>query len=718
MADWTQHIENLPDLVLQYPNWIPVSNNKVPTKEGWGNPETWLSYDEIPGKKGIVIDDTPLLVLDFDHVLNKDGTPDKRCTESLPKIVKRIYDLLHGERTYCERSLSGTGLHMIFVLNEQEYHNISFAGGEPGTIPLHDGGREAYDREDAAKLNPPKCEIWYNCVHQFVLTGDITKKTRPKQPPVGGDAAGAVMDFLIDQLEKTSRKEWSGKVREESGTAEEEIPVLSDDERKRLLSALNEIDPDIDYHTWIRVGKACKNSGLPYEEWDAWSRKGDKYESEGKYSTSVKWKTFKYSSTSWNAGTIVNIAKKYGWTSGSQDRDRGIEALTPEEEAKIDAGYQQMKAKKAAQDSSASDPEAGNPIKPEPLQIPTVKAPIGALTLLRKELPEINWIVRDLLTEGLGLLVAPPKSWKSFMCLQLGLCVAAGFPFLGFPTVKGKVLYLDLESTERRPRDRLRVMVKHMKQSEDFDNLQIQTVDAGYKRLDAGFIDQLSQVLKDYPGFSLVIVDVFQRIKGRPARNLNAYEADYAALTALGDFAREHHICVLIVHHTRKAVDASDWANEISGSTGIAGNMDAIFALRKKKREDHEAELHVTGREIRGQTLIVRWDESSFLWSCRGTADDVAAEQFESDYASSPIVQALKKAVDVYGTWCGSVTDLIDAAGYWRLSLSEYKPQQIGTEINRFTRRLSIDGYEVLPQTRKGNKRVYTISKKDNTPFR
>src|ERR1019366_10360379 len=35
---------------------------------------------------------------------------------------------------------------------------------------------------------------------------------------------------------------------------------------------------------------------------------------------------------------------------------------------------------------------------------------------------------------------------KSPLMYQLGLCVAAGVPFLGMPTTQGRVLYFDLEN--------------------------------------------------------------------------------------------------------------------------------------------------------------------------------------------------------------------------------------------------------------------------------
>lgn len=51
-----------------------------------------------------------------------------------------------------------------------------------------------------------------------------------------------------------------------------------------------------------------------------------------------------------------------------------------------------------------------------------------------------DWVVEDLISVGLHLLVGPPKVGKSWLSLLLALCVSAGEPFLGFATAKAGVL--------------------------------------------------------------------------------------------------------------------------------------------------------------------------------------------------------------------------------------------------------------------------------------
>ena len=82
--------------------------------------------------------------------------------------------------------------------------------------------------------------------------------------------------------------------------------------------------------------------------------------------------------------------------------------------------------------------------------------PISAVDLNALDIPEIRWIAKELLPEGVALLSAPPKSYKSFMMLDLCVEVCRGGTFMNHQCNKSHVLYLDLESGKRRPRDRLK----------------------------------------------------------------------------------------------------------------------------------------------------------------------------------------------------------------------------------------------------------------------
>jgi hypothetical protein len=66
-------------------------------------------------------------------------------------------------------------------------------------------------------------------------------------------------------------------------------------------------------------------------------------------------------------------------------------------------------------------------------------------TLEATKFPPREWFIKDLMSNGLYMLVAPPKMGKSFLALDMCLSIANGTPCLGYETVKHGVLYMVLE---------------------------------------------------------------------------------------------------------------------------------------------------------------------------------------------------------------------------------------------------------------------------------
>lgn len=79
-----------------------------------------------------------------------------------------------------------------------------------------------------------------------------------------------------------------------------------------LLELLNHIPPsDLDYQEWVNVGMALKHEGYDCYAWDEWSQHDSRYK-EG--DCDRKWNTFNESSDKIvTGGTIVELAKRYGW---------------------------------------------------------------------------------------------------------------------------------------------------------------------------------------------------------------------------------------------------------------------------------------------------------------------------------------------------------------------------------------------------------------------
>lgn len=660
--EWTQNIENIPNRIRDYYNFIPVAENKAPTSKNWTNEDNWAACDDIEGKRGFVLYDTPFLVLDFDHLREsktakmKDGVKEKYWG------IRKEIQQRAGGATYTEYSCSGCGLHMIFELNPLDYPNMVLTGGEHGTIPLV--SMEEY-RKDPKQ---PKLELYYGCKHQFIFTGNLYAGIQPKQGIISGEAAADVFLFLQSLLEEP------GTIAEDAAT----VNPVTGKERENLLYALNCIDPDCEYGTWIQIGKACKNAGLTLEDWDRWSKRGKKYTAAGDYSCDTKWKTFKVNTKSWNAGTIVRLAKE----SGNYSKQEEVKPEGPN----------------VVYDSESKSFKVAKEI-PKPI-------PRTAAELEEKDIPPIQWIVVDTLPTGLSVVAAPPKSYKSYFALGLCTKVTRGEDFFGHKTVKAGCLYFDLESSDRRPRDRLRQILGDGPKP---GNLYFLTGEDDIRRIGEGFEEQLNSLLDAYTDIKLVVIDVFQLIKPAKKRGMDSYEADYAALGALNYIAKKRDICIMLIHHTKKGKDPSDIFNNMSGSTAMAGAMDTIFIISRENRTDDDAILTVSGRDVKPEELAIRWDAKRFRWSCLGTQEDVAWNKLKKDYDNSNIVKTVKHLLkENDGKWAGSASDIDTAARFTTHHINE-SPEKIAKDIDRFEELFMLDNIQ-FRKDRTGNKRFYEFT--------
>lgn len=266
------------------------------------------------------------------------------------------------------------------------------------------------------------------------------------------------------------------------------------------------------------------------------------------------------------------------------------------------------------------------------------------------ELPQISWAVKDLIPDGVSILAAPPKSYKSFFALQMSVAVCNGFDFLGFGTVKGDVIYFDLESSKRRPLNRILDMYSTL----DISGLHLVTADSNVRRLFNGFEEDLQNLLFTYPNTRLVIIDVFQRILPVISKD-NLYSSDYTNINGLNAIASKYAISILIIHHTRKHRDNTDPVNNISGSTGLSGAANSILQIAKTDRSSTTAHLLATGNDIAPKDIVIRFDEASFHWRNEGTAEQVALREF----ANSPDVQAVFALMNSRQEWSGTVSDIV-----------------------------------------------------------
>ena len=248
---------------------------------------------------------------------------------------------------------------------------------------------------------------------------------------------------------------------------------------------------------------------------------------------------------------------------------------------------------------------------------------INAQTLRTKEFPPVVWAVEGFLPSGLSVLAGGPKVGKSILSLHLSLSVAIGGCALGKINVQqGDVLYLALEDTQRRLQERI-----EGSNLPDDCNLSRLSLVTKIPRQHEGGLEFISWWLELHKEARLVIIDTFQKFRKILSAKGNMYTEDYDVVSEIKAVADKFNVPFLIVHHLKKAM-AEDWINEISGSQGIAGAADTIFAL-KRLRTDNKGVLHRTGRDVEEKDFDMELD--GFNWILLGEKENFTMPEWKKN---------------------------------------------------------------------------------------
>ena len=270
----------------------------------------------------------------------------------------------------------------------------------------------------------------------------------------------------------------------------------------------------------------------------------------------------------------------------------------------------------------------------------------SAQDLMTDPLVEKPMLIEGLMGDGLGFLCASPKTGKSWLAMDIGICVATGTPLWGHETQRGCVLHIPLEDTYERLRKRLWLITDEVE-----GNLFFAT---HAETLANGLLDQLAMFHEEHPDLRLVIIDTLQMV--RSSSRDYSYSSDYRELAELKRFADQHGITVLLIHHTRKMGD-SDVMNTVSGTNAITGAADFTWVLTKPSRNSQDGTLSITGRDVEQREIYLQFKDHR--WNL---VKDVPAEEL----AAASVPRCIGEVADFIrhnGTWEGRTGDLMLEAG-------------------------------------------------------
>ena len=299
------------------------------------------------------------------------------------------------------------------------------------------------------------------------------------------------------------------------------------------------------------------------------------------------------------------------------------------------------------------------------------------------KLPPVEFLVDNILPMGLVLLGAPPKSCKSYMCMQMCLAICTGDNFLGFHTKKHGCLYMDLESNRKRPQDRQDQIL----QGDDAPlNLHIVTRSGPMGK---GFEEEIRRMISQYPDIKLVIVDVFRKVRPGAKRGMDPYDRDYEDYGAVKALADDLKITIILVTHTTKMKHPDDPFNELIGSAGTLGSVDVAMVIKKESRDAETAKLYVSGKDVEDQCYEIRFDGKRHIWEKLGTSQEVEAQRLREEYENNHTIKTIRKLVEQGGGhWEGTASDIIDASRYFAGCQIHEDDKRVGKLIRRFEQQL------------------------------
>lgn len=236
--------------------------------------------------------------------------------------------------------------------------------------------------------------------------------------------------------------------------------------------------------------------------------------------------------------------------------------------------------------------------------------------LRNTEIPPLINAINPILPEGFVCIAGRPKAMKSFTMLKIAYCVQNGKDFMGHSVTQGDVIYFALEDSQRRMKDRERLLGV-----DKWTPPQILlSTDVPY--LGFGFEECLENWIASKDNPRLVIIDTLARLKPRQGKQSGtAYDLDNQLLGKIQTLAVQHNLTIAFVTHLSKASQDYSW-DRIQGSVGMQGMTDAMWLLDRGDNASN-ASIVGRGRDMSDFEYAVKWNESTWAYDFEGNLQTV-----------------------------------------------------------------------------------------------
>ncbi len=201
-------------------------------------------------------------------------------------------------------------------------------------------------------------------------------------------------------------------------------------------------------------------------------------------------------------------------------------------------------------------------------------------------LPPPTWLIDNILVDGgISSLYGPPESTKSFMAIDMALCIATGTPWHGRAVQRGFVLYIAAEGGPGIGK-RVRAWLQHHNIPATKANvgwlIESLAVYGDSEDLDT-LMHRIEHEVDQQP--KLIVIDTLAR----------CFDGDENQQEDMGRFVagmdrlrHEYASAILTIHHTNLSGDRE------RGNTALRGGTDTMLSIERDKTGNREVILSCT----------------------------------------------------------------------------------------------------------------------------
>jgi len=236
--------------------------------------------------------------------------------------------------------------------------------------------------------------------------------------------------------------------------------------------------------------------------------------------------------------------------------------------------------------------------------------------LMKQDFPEEQWVLDELIPEGITVISAAPASFKTWILLSIAASIACGTKlFNHFEPSQAGVLMIDEEDNPRLIQKRLRMLGVS-------ESAPIEFMVGQDFKVEPEQIIRIIDFCKD-KGIGLITIDSLVRVHDAKENDASKMAEVFAAL-------RRFHkagINVLVTHHNRKG-KSDNARDDMRGSSDIFAAVDCNLAISRKDKYITVKQVKLrTAEEIGDIRLKIESDDEQLRLNFVGVAEPAKSKQ-------------------------------------------------------------------------------------------